>query len=197
MATERRQFIGWVDSSANEKFLGLPREITIDLFNKTIRVHDGQKEGGFPLAREDLANVPQSSRDDLVLTISEEAKEMLLAETQPRLTSQQLQAVNSGITASKVEHYDSLNHMVKHISIAAAEWQASQELAGYEYSATIQVDDTSYSLANKIPFVVFAPADASSGNYSPSCKFNGTDEVTIYAKELPSDTVRISAVIFL
>ena len=197
MATERRQFIGWVDSSANEKFLGLPREITIDLFNKTIRVHDGQKEGGYPLAREDLANVPQSSRDDLVLTISEEAKEMFLAETQPRLTSQQLQAVNSGVNATKVEHYDSLNQMIKNISVAPAKWQASQELADYKYSATIEISTIPYSLANKIPFVVFAPADASSGNYSPSCSFNGIDEVTVYAKELPSDTVRISAVIFL
>lgn len=197
MATERRQFIGWVDSSTNEKFLGLPREITIDLSKMTIRVHDGQKEGGYPLAREDLANVPQSSRDDLVLTISEEAKEMFLAEMQPRLTSQQQQAVNSGITSDKVYRYDSLNQTIKNISVAPAEWQASQELADYNYSATIEVSRIPYSLADKIPFVVFAPAEASSGNFSPSCSFNGTDEVTVYAKELPSDTVKISAVIFL
>lgn len=197
MATERRQFIGWVDSSANEKFLGLPREITIDLSKMTIRVHDGQKEGGYPLAREDLANVPQSSRDDLVLTISEEAKEMFLAETQPRLTSQQLQAVNSGINASKVEHYDSLNVSVKEISILPAKWQPSQELAGYNYSAIVEISITAYSLVNKTPFVVFSPADASSGNFSPSCSFNGTDKVYVYAKEIPSDTVKISAVIFL
>lgn len=197
MATERRQFIGWVDSSANEKFLGLPREITIDLSKMTIRVHDGQKEGGYPLAREDLANVPQSSRDDLVLTISEEAKEMLLAETQPRLTSQQLQAVNSGVNATKVEHYDSLNFSTKNISILPSKWQASQELADYGYSATIQISDTPYSLADKIPFVVFAPADASSGNFSPSCGFDENDSIVVYAKELPSDIVKISAVIFL
>lgn len=197
MATERRQFIGWVDSSTNEKFLGLPREITIDLSKMTIRVHDGQKEGGYPLAREDLANVPQSTRDDLVLTISEEAKEMFLAETQPRLTSQQLQAVNSGINASKVEHYDSLNVSVKEISILPAKWQPSQELAGYNYSAIVEISITAYPLVNKTPFVVFAPADASSGNFSPSCSFNGTDKVYVYAKEIPSDTVKISAVIFL
>lgn len=197
MATERRQFIGWVDSSTNEKFLGLPREITIDLSKMTIRVHDGQREGGFPLAREDLANVPQSSRDDLVLTISEEAKEMFLAETQPRLTSQQLQAVNSGVNASKVEHYDSLNLAIKEISILPSKWQSSQELADYDYSAIVEVRDTAYSLEDKIPFVIFAPADASSGNFSPSCSFNGTNEITIYAKELPSDTVKISAIIFL
>lgn len=197
MATERRQFIGWVDSSTNEKFLGLPREITIDLSKMTIRVHDGQREGGFPLAREDLANVPQSSRDDLVLSISEEAKEMFLAETQPRLTSQQLQAVNSGVNASKVEHYDSLNLAIKEISILPSKWQSSQELADYDYSAIVEVRDTAYSLEDKIPFVIFAPADASSGNFSPSCSFNGTNEITIYAKELPSDTVKISAIIFL
>lgn len=197
MATERRQFIGWVDSSTNKKFLGLPREITIDLSKMTIRVHDGQKEGGYPLAREDLANVPQSTRDDLVLTISEEAKEMFLAETQPRLTSQQLQAVNSGINASKVEHYDSLNVSVKEISILPAKWQPSQELAGYNYSAIVEISITAYPLVNKTPFVVFAPADASSGNFSPSCSFNGTDKVYVYAKEIPSDTVKISAVIFL
>lgn len=197
MATERRQFIGWADSSTNEKFLGLPREITIDLSKMTIRVHDGQKEGGYPLAREDLANVPQSTRDDLVLTISEEAKEMFLAETQPRLTSQQLQAVNSGITSDKVYRYDSLNLSNKDLTVYTGTWQPNQELAGYNYSAIIRVIDTPYSLADKIPFVVFAPAEASSGNFAPSCKFNGDESITIYAKELPSDIVNISAVIFL
>ena len=38
-------------------FTGDPGEITVDLTEKTVRVHDGAQETGFPLARKDMENV--------------------------------------------------------------------------------------------------------------------------------------------
>lgn len=38
-------------------FTGDPGEITVDLTEKTVRVHDGDQETGFPLARKDMSNV--------------------------------------------------------------------------------------------------------------------------------------------
>lgn len=45
-------------------FKGQSREITCDTDKKTIVVHDGQTLGGFPLARENLANVSKSAITD-------------------------------------------------------------------------------------------------------------------------------------
>ena len=42
-------------------FNGVSREITCDTDKQTIVVHDGETPGGFPLAREDLANVTTES----------------------------------------------------------------------------------------------------------------------------------------
>lgn len=41
----------------NQRFIGKSREITVDIGKNTLVVHDGQTQGGFPLAREDLENV--------------------------------------------------------------------------------------------------------------------------------------------
>lgn len=41
------------NTAANNKFTGLAGEISFDTDAKTIRVHDGQTLGGFPLARRD------------------------------------------------------------------------------------------------------------------------------------------------
>lgn len=41
------------DTAANNNFTGLPGEISFDTDAKTLRVHDGQTLGGFPLARRD------------------------------------------------------------------------------------------------------------------------------------------------
>jgi microcystin-dependent protein len=45
-------------------FKGQSREITCDTEKKTVVVHDGQTLGGFPLAREDLANVHKDAITD-------------------------------------------------------------------------------------------------------------------------------------
>jgi Major tropism determinant N-terminal domain len=39
-------------------FTGVASEITVDTTKKTLVVHDGNQAGGFPLAKEDLSNVP-------------------------------------------------------------------------------------------------------------------------------------------
>ena len=43
----------------NDKFTGMPGEITMDVDTKTLRVHDGKMLGGYEIARADLSNVPQ------------------------------------------------------------------------------------------------------------------------------------------
>jgi len=45
-------------TAAHRTFIGANREITIDTDKRTIVVHDGETAGGFPLAREDLSNLP-------------------------------------------------------------------------------------------------------------------------------------------
>lgn len=40
-------------SAQNDNFTGLAGEITMDTTNKTLRVHDGETQGGFALARAD------------------------------------------------------------------------------------------------------------------------------------------------
>ena len=55
---ERRQFIGHTINEAATGFIGLSREITMDMYNKTIRLHDGSTPGGYPLANgNDLNNL--------------------------------------------------------------------------------------------------------------------------------------------
>lgn len=55
---ERRQFIGHTTNEAATGFIGLSREITMDMYNKTIRLHDGSTPGGYPLANgNDLNNL--------------------------------------------------------------------------------------------------------------------------------------------
>ena len=45
-------------TAAHSGFVGAEREITIDTDKRTIVVHDGKTMGGFPMAREDFANLP-------------------------------------------------------------------------------------------------------------------------------------------
>lgn len=59
--TERRQFVGHTSTAESDQFTGLSREITIDMQAATIRVHDGTTPGGFPLARQDLANISNTT----------------------------------------------------------------------------------------------------------------------------------------
>ena len=44
-------------TSEHNIFTGLSNEITIDTDKKTIITHDGEKAGGYALAREDLSNI--------------------------------------------------------------------------------------------------------------------------------------------
>ncbi len=39
-------------------FTGVASELTVDTTKHTVVVHDGAKQGGYPLAKEDLSNVP-------------------------------------------------------------------------------------------------------------------------------------------
>lgn len=48
-------------SSDHDSFTGLQGEITVDITQKTLIVHDQTTAGGFPLAREDLSNVDLSN----------------------------------------------------------------------------------------------------------------------------------------
>lgn len=45
-------------TAQNDNFTGLPGEITMDTDSKTIRVHDGETLGGFPIARKDDIKQP-------------------------------------------------------------------------------------------------------------------------------------------
>lgn len=47
-------------------FTGADREITVDTDKKTLVVHDGTKQGGYPLARENLSNV---TKEDIFLKL--------------------------------------------------------------------------------------------------------------------------------
>ncbi|MBN1783498.1 MAG: hypothetical protein JW812_00850, partial [Alphaproteobacteria bacterium] len=48
-------------TSEHAIFTGLEGEITVDTDKETVRVHDGTKAGGYPLAREDLSNVSDAN----------------------------------------------------------------------------------------------------------------------------------------
>ena len=185
MATERRQFIGYSTESANQNFLGMPREMTVDLAKKTLVMHDGYKKGGYPMAREDLANVPS------------EAKESFLSATQPKLTSEQQEAVDSGITSDKVNAYDTLNFTIKNTQISSSNWVPDARIAGFGYANTVTIDTGDFDLASRVPMVVFSPSEANTGIYSASCYFNGTDEITIFASEIPESDFTLTAIVFL
>lgn len=47
------------DATQNDNFTGLPGEISFDTDAKTLRVHDGERLGGYPLARTD--QIPDAS----------------------------------------------------------------------------------------------------------------------------------------
>lgn len=59
--TERRQFVGHTSTAEADQFTGLSREITVDMQAETLRVHDGNTPGGFPLMRADMANLSEST----------------------------------------------------------------------------------------------------------------------------------------
>lgn len=59
--TERRQFVGHSTTAEADQFTGLSREITVDMQAETLRVHDGNTQGGFPLMRADMANLSEST----------------------------------------------------------------------------------------------------------------------------------------
>ena len=59
--TERRRFVGHRTTAEANNFVGRPREITIDVQAQVLHIHDGQTPGGFPVARQDLANVAEST----------------------------------------------------------------------------------------------------------------------------------------
>ena len=44
-------------SADHASFIGSEGEITVDLTEKSVRVHDGVTQAGFPLARKDMSNV--------------------------------------------------------------------------------------------------------------------------------------------
>ena len=54
--TERRQFVGHRSTAEAEQFTGRSREITVDMQAETLRLHDGNTKGGYPLMRADMAN---------------------------------------------------------------------------------------------------------------------------------------------
>jgi len=45
-------------TAEHASYVGGTNEITVDTTKKTLVVHDGAKTGGYPLAKEDLSNVP-------------------------------------------------------------------------------------------------------------------------------------------
>lgn len=59
--TERRKFVGQDSRAEAVQFVGLDREITVDVQTKTLRVHDGVTQGGSELATANLANVSEAS----------------------------------------------------------------------------------------------------------------------------------------
>lgn len=59
--TERRQFSGQRTRAEATKFIGLPRELTVDVQTGTLRVHDGVTPGGNELAKATLDNVEDQS----------------------------------------------------------------------------------------------------------------------------------------
>jgi hypothetical protein len=59
MATEVRRRRG--TSVEHSTFTGAIAELTVDLTKDTVVVHDGATQGGFPLLREDLSNVPTTA----------------------------------------------------------------------------------------------------------------------------------------
>lgn len=52
-------------SADHATFTGFDGEITVDTDKKTLVVHDGETAGGYPVAREDLSNVPTSELENL------------------------------------------------------------------------------------------------------------------------------------
>jgi hypothetical protein len=59
MATEVKRRRG--TTSEHASFTGAVAELTVDLTKDTVVVHDGATQGGFPLLREDLSNVPTTA----------------------------------------------------------------------------------------------------------------------------------------
>lgn len=53
-----------------ENFVGYPREITVDIDKKQVRVHDGQTPGGTLLAKETSINGTFVSTDNKRITIA-------------------------------------------------------------------------------------------------------------------------------
>lgn len=195
MATERRQFIGYSTESANQNFLGMPREMTVDLAKKTLVMHDGYKKGGYPMAREDLANVPSEAKESLVAGLEKLANKtdsasQIDSDHYPStlgaqaIANEVADAAVADITSSLVERFS--------VSVLQTAWQATGGSELYPAIAEVQVASASSSL-DKMPIVAFGENQAISGQYSPSADWVGsTKTLKIYAKEVPSEDITIS-----
>lgn len=67
------------NAAANDNFTGLAGEITFDTDAKTLRVHDGQRLGGYALARADAAPGNTTDNNFDITTVSDEFWENLFA----------------------------------------------------------------------------------------------------------------------
>ena len=198
MATERRQFIGYSTESANQNFLGMPREMTVDLVKKTLVMHDGYKKGGYPMAREDLSNVPSEAKEALVsglekLANKTDSASQIDSDHYPStlgakaIADEIVEAAVEDITPSLPERFS--------VSVLQSNWESTGGSEVYPAIAEVQVASATSSL-DKVPVVAFGENQAISGQYSPSADWNGaTKTLKIYAKEVPSEDVTISLVL--
>lgn len=195
MATERRQFIGYSTESANQNFLGMPREMTVDLVKKTLVMHDGYKKGGYPMAREDLSNVPSEAKESLVAGLEKLANKTDSAsqiDSDHYPSTLGAKAIADGIVEAAVEDITPSLPERFSVSVSTTNWESTGGSELYPAIAEVQVASAASSL-DKVPVVAFGENQAISGQYSPSADWNGaTKTLKIYAKEVPSEDITIS-----
>lgn len=192
MTTERRQFIRGTDPEYTTEFQGLEGEITVDLNLKTVRVHDGVTKGGTPLAtKADINNIDLSGY-------------------QPKLSEEQMTAINDVIDNETVDKADIAYNNMQYVSYASGslsietgDWVSSSTYANFPYQATI----TDYNVPNTMslqhnllfPIATFLPqyTEVLDGTIAPVVNFIGNKQFVFYAKKVPSQALSVNVQLIL
>ena len=85
---------------------------------------------------------------------------------------------------------ESLHKQFTNVSVAVASFVADTTYSGYGYKAVITCTGVTADYKGS---VIFAPSEATSGNYAPVCS-TGVNTVTIYAKAVPAGAITIPTI---
>lgn len=172
----RLQLVGYEDQSQINDYAGLSRELVVDLANKTLRVHDGDKRGGYALA--------SAAQLDSKESLSNKVDSWSGLDGQPSAHDKYLSVQGSlNLANQTLSSAQASSPNWVSVTMASFQFTESSSYEGWPWEASLTLDDANHDGA----LVNFSPEDAVSGVFAPFCvteRLNSTQlKLTIYANQ--------------